>query len=297
MSEAVYRIREKTIKDIADAIRAKSGKTGLISPLDMAEEILSLKAGDIDFTKQTATADNVAEGYTFYNKNGVLTTGTAKTVVGSNVIPINNVTVWQKCAGLSTSYTTVRQILANSTTLKALLQNSNARDYMIRSPEIMTAILANDSAIAILDSSMPYMNPDMSSNSLPYGEVTKSFSNSYNYYGIFNDGEITTSNSYYYTRGNGGYIQWKTTATRGVVPYKFTACDIYGQNVVAKYIGIDESGNTFDLTDTFSIPKNTTVTVKPKTFKKCIGIRFHIVTASNGANNWSQFCHCKMYAI
>lgn len=76
MSDAIYKIREQTIKEIADAIRAKAGKNDLISPLDMAEEILMLQAGNVDFSQQTATEDNVEEGYTFYNKYGLLSTGT-----------------------------------------------------------------------------------------------------------------------------------------------------------------------------------------------------------------------------
>lgn len=85
MSEAVYKIKEKTIKEIADAIRAKAGKTDLINLRNMAEEILSLKAGNVDFTKQTAAAQQVEKGYTFYDKNGVLATGTGNMVKPANM--------------------------------------------------------------------------------------------------------------------------------------------------------------------------------------------------------------------
>ena len=47
MNDAVYKIKEQTVKDIANAIRAKAGKNDLISPLDMAEEILNLPLGNI----------------------------------------------------------------------------------------------------------------------------------------------------------------------------------------------------------------------------------------------------------
>ena len=92
MSEAIYKIREKTIKEIADAIRAKAGKTDLINPLDMAEEILLLQAGNVDFTKQTVTEENVEVGYTFYNKYGLLSTGTGGlnfSIIGSTTEPTN----------------------------------------------------------------------------------------------------------------------------------------------------------------------------------------------------------------
>ena len=100
MSDAIYKIREQTIKEIADAIRVKAGKTNLISPLDMAEEILMLQAGNVDFSQQTATEDNVEEGYTFYNKYGLLSTGTGGginfKVVGGTTEPVSpsENTIW-----------------------------------------------------------------------------------------------------------------------------------------------------------------------------------------------------------
>lgn len=80
MSE-VYKIRKETLDNIGDAIRIKAGKTDLISPLNMPEEILMLQAGNVDFSQQTATEENVEEGCTFFNRNGLLSTGTG---LGSN---------------------------------------------------------------------------------------------------------------------------------------------------------------------------------------------------------------------
>ena len=100
MNDAIYKIKEQTIKDIANAIRAKAGKNDLISPLDMAEEILNLPLGDIDFSQQTVTEENVEEGYTFYNKHGLLSTGTGGCInfkiVGGTTQPTNpkENTIW-----------------------------------------------------------------------------------------------------------------------------------------------------------------------------------------------------------
>ena len=96
----VYKIRKETITEIADAIRAKANKTDLISPLDMAEEILLLQLGDVDFASQTAMEDNVEEGYTFYNRYGLLVTGTGTSlnfkIVGSASQPVSPTenTIW-----------------------------------------------------------------------------------------------------------------------------------------------------------------------------------------------------------
>lgn len=85
MSDAVYKIRKTTLDSIADAIRAKTNKTDLISPLDMAEEILLLQLGDIDFAAQTIEEKDVEKGKIFYNKYGLLSTGTGKTIIPSDV--------------------------------------------------------------------------------------------------------------------------------------------------------------------------------------------------------------------
>lgn len=45
MSDAIYKIRKSTLDSIGDAIRLKSGKSDLFSPLDIPAEILSLSAG------------------------------------------------------------------------------------------------------------------------------------------------------------------------------------------------------------------------------------------------------------
>ena len=100
MNDAIYKIRNSTLVEIADAIRAKAGKNDLINPLDMAEEILMLQTGDINFSQQTATEDNVEEGYTFFNKYGLLSTGTGGgtnfKIVGSTIEPTNpkENTIW-----------------------------------------------------------------------------------------------------------------------------------------------------------------------------------------------------------
>ena len=302
MSEAIYKIKKSTLDSIANAIRTRAKKTDLIKPSDMAEEILTFTDnGGVSIealSKITATTDKVEEGYTFYDNTGNLSTGTKPaSTSGTTIEPVNDVSIWQRCADLTTTYTTVAQILADTTTLKTLLYNSNAKEYMIRSTTIMTAVIADSNAISILDNGMPYINPDMSSATTPYGNVSMSFTNNYNYYGIFNSGEVTTSSSYYYTAGNGGWIIWVTNAEKGVVPYKFTIKDTYGQNVKAMIIGIKKDWSSVELTDVFTIPKNTLVTVYPNKFEELIGFGLHIINASNGANNWSQFSNCKMYAI
>lgn len=215
---------------------------------------------------------------------------------GLTALPVNNVLIWQRCAGLKTSYTTVAQVLADTATLKALINSANAMEYLIRSTAIQEVVLANSTAVLYLDESMPFINPDMATTSLPYGTVTTtSDNNGGDLFKAFN----TNESSGYIASGAGKYIEWKTSGnTKGRWGYKVTAQDTYGTDAQVKFQGIDIDGNVFDMTDTITLPKNTlmTVTAKPTT-KRIVGFRVYIVRASQGSNNWIYLKNCKVYGI
>ena len=80
---------------------------------------------------------------------------------GLTITPVNDVGIWQKCAGLSTTYTTVAQVLADTATLKTLINNANAMEYLIRSTTIQATVLANSTAVGYLDKSAPVITPSI----------------------------------------------------------------------------------------------------------------------------------------
>ena len=52
---------------------------------------------------------------------------------GRTVTPINNVTIWQQCAGIANpTYTTLGEILADTGILQTLMASDNAVDYLVR---------------------------------------------------------------------------------------------------------------------------------------------------------------------
>ena len=60
---------------------------------------------------------------------------------GKTVTPINDVTIWQQCAGISNpTYTTLAEILADTGILQTLMSSNNAVDYLARSKAFIEKI-------------------------------------------------------------------------------------------------------------------------------------------------------------
>ena len=69
---------------------------------------------------------------------------------GATVTPTDDIQTWLHCANINKSYTTVSQVLADSTTLNALITDSNAVDYMARSTTWASSVCANSSAMTAI---------------------------------------------------------------------------------------------------------------------------------------------------
>jgi hypothetical protein len=116
---------------------------------------------------------------------------------GSSYTPVNNIQAWLQCASIDKTYTTIAQVLADATTLSALMLSNNAVDYLVRSTSWVSNITGNQTAMtdigasdycankllanstwrtAICDSTYfeSVLNakvPVMTSNTTPYGKV------------------------------------------------------------------------------------------------------------------------------
>lgn len=70
---------------------------------------------------------------------------------GSTVLPTDDVQIWLACAGITDkAYTTISQVLADSTTLSALIASNNAVDYMARSTTWASAVCADSTAMSYI---------------------------------------------------------------------------------------------------------------------------------------------------
>ena len=67
---------------------------------------------------------------------------------GKTILPTDDIQTWLKCGGIKNkSYTTLSQVLADTTTLLALINNNNASDYLVRSTTWASGITADSTAM------------------------------------------------------------------------------------------------------------------------------------------------------
>lgn len=81
----------------------------------------------------------------------------SETIDGKTVLPTDDIQIWLKCAGINDkAYTTLAEVLADTTTLLALINSPNAVDYMVRSTTWAVSVSV----------------PVMTSNTTPSGECS-----------------------------------------------------------------------------------------------------------------------------
>ena len=144
---------------------------------------------------------------------------------GSTATPVNVIQTWLHCANIwNKSYTTINQVLADTSTLLALISSNNAADYMARSTNWASSVCANVTAMGYIGNNNYCANkllanstwrnaicnstyfenvlnvkvPTMTSNTAPSGEAFGStlWTGSNHYYAF--DGVVDNANSAYY---------------------------------------------------------------------------------------------------
>lgn len=80
-------IKDSTLTGIADAIRAKGGATGSMTPMEMPAKIAEIPTG-LDTSDATANASDMAKNKTAY-VNGEKVTGTLEEVASGSVATVN----------------------------------------------------------------------------------------------------------------------------------------------------------------------------------------------------------------
>jgi hypothetical protein len=154
------------------------------------------------------------------------------TPTGSSVTPVNNVRNWLDSAKVfDKNYTTISQVLSDTTTLQTLISSNNANDYLVRSTSWVSDICGNSTAMSYIglnnysantlladstwctgicnstyfESVLNVKIPTMTSNTTPSGNCSCSYVRSdraaYNAF----DGETTPT---YWISDGQGFPQW-----------------------------------------------------------------------------------------
>lgn len=254
----------------------------------------------------TYTISGVADGVTVTIQFTVLdyTTSLHNTPNGATVTPVNDIQTWLHCAEIwDKNYTAIAQVLADASTIQALIASNNAVDYMARSTSwasavaadsnTMTYIGANDYCANKLLADSTWRNsicystyfesvlntkvPTMTSNTAPSGEVAASSyysASEGNWYpwGAFRNPPIKAmpSPSGWNIGGNWG---WCSNSSNGAwVRYKFlqpvciNRVDYAGCSWSASWTPkIQGSNNGNDWTDIATLPSPQQNTTDPLT--------------------------------
>ena len=69
---------------------------------------------------------------------------------GKTITPTDDIQTWLACAGMTDSYTTINEVLADSSTLAGLMSDANAANYLSRSTSWCSDIASNSSAMTYI---------------------------------------------------------------------------------------------------------------------------------------------------
>lgn len=192
---------------------------------------------------------------------------------GSTVLPTDDIQTWLACAGIKDkSYTTLNEVLSDSTTLLALMSNDNAVDYLVRSTTWASGITADSTAMTDIGANNYCANtlladstwrnaicnstyfesvlnvkvPTMTGATTPSGQVISSgYATNYDAWKAF-DGNNSTQGAV--SQGANGYIGYKFTEP--VKIYKLYFDDANGNHRLKSYqIQSSDTGNSDDWDD------------------------------------------------
>lgn len=127
---------------------------------DFYNKTMTCTKGTTTYTQTTtssgSTTFSVAESGTWtitcngvsVNVTIVLEYSTQMKPDGATVTPTDDIQTWLKCGGVyDKNYTTIGQVLADTTTLLTLISDNNAVDYMVRSTTWASSVCANSTAM------------------------------------------------------------------------------------------------------------------------------------------------------
>lgn len=199
---------------------------------------------------------------------------------GATVTPTDDIQIWLHCANIwDKNYTTISQVLSDTTTLLALISDTNAVDYMARSTTWATSVCANSTAMGYIgnndycankllanstwrgaicnstyfESVLNVKVPTMTSNTTPSGVVSASSNNassSYDYQ-LF-DGNTSTAWQSAVNTGNNSWIQYKFASAVKIYKFGVMGYSNAATSYIGKVQGSNDGNSWTDLTSDFT---------------------------------------------
>jgi hypothetical protein len=204
---------------------------------------------------------------------------------GSTVLPTDDIQIWLHCANIwDKNYTTLAEVLADSTTLSALISSNNAVDYMVRSTTWAVSVSV----------------PTMTSNTTPSGECFgESLLSGSNYYGAFDKVINDTSNAYKFV-SNGhkpSYVGYRFTQPVNVCRFEITPS---ARDIPTKFT-LQGSNNGSDWIDIQTYVDSTMSGLITKSFdvvnsSSCEYYRLYVLETSEPSRPYVQIVELQFYS-
>ena len=145
-------IKEQIVLDIYE----KQLEPPVGSITDEQLETILGKYGTVNKEDGTIVGITTGKGYEILLKDIYGGETVAESVPdGAIVTPVNDITTWLKTGEISNqySYTTIEQVIADSTCIQSLMNNENAMKYLARSTEFADALCASETTMTYLGQS------------------------------------------------------------------------------------------------------------------------------------------------
>ena len=237
---------------------------------------------------------------------------------GATVTPTDDVQTWLHCANIwDKSYTTISEVVADTTTLNTLISDNNAVDYMVRSTTWASNVCSNESAMTYIDlndycarkllSDSTWLEaicnseyfeevlnvkvPTMTSNTTPYGEASANNYYEQNFpYKVF-DNKVETAWS---TRENilSGWVCYKFPKPVIVNQFETLNSDGSTKDIIIQGSNDGSDDSWTDLCSYTLAQQNTITKYKINNNKPYLYYRCYIV---NTYTSWIGLFHLQFY--
>lgn len=205
--------------------------------------------------------------------------------VGATATPTDVIQTWLQCAGIfNKTYTTISEVLADNTTLLALISDNNAADYMARSTTWANAVVANQTAMGYIgnndycaealmsdstwctaicnstyfESVLTTKIPTMTSNTTPSGVCSAdSLRSGYAAYGPFSGG----SSSWVNAGSKPGWVKYEFANAIVAKVVEYTPPEVSSSNA-AKTLRVEASNDNSNWTTLYTQSTATTAETK-----------------------------------